>query len=313
MPNYSSHTSESDSTNSPFTKLKPNNVLVKPRAKKVRRIVKRRITRKTRYTSRVSYRLKEIPIKQIQVWKEAQARKLDREGISELAKSIKTEGLQNPPMVQKEGNKYLLMSAQRRLAALKRLGAKKIPVLVLTRKTEYDTPDAKAASVIENIHRKNMNVKDMADACAFLAKQMGKSKAAHSLGLSLSTFKKYHGFAGVPDKIKELVPKIISRDSAIKLYQIVPDVSKAVKIAHRISELEPQIKKRYIKVLVYNPNLSHSKILKKARSSVLQQNVSVRLSKRKTHGLLVQSRRQDLLPNELANKIISSWLNKHGY
>ena len=287
--------------------------MTKAKKKKIKRITKRRTVRKTRYTSKVSYRLKEIPIKQIQVWKEAQARKLDREGISELSKSIKTEGLQNPPMVQKEGNLYLLMSGQRRLAALKRLGAKKIPVLVLTRKTEYEIPDAKAASVIENIHRKNLNVKDMADACAFLAEQMGKSKAAQSLGLSMSTFKKYHGFAGVPDKLKELVPKTISRDGATKLYQIIPDVSKAVKIAHQISELEPQTKKRYLKVLAHNPNLSHKKIMKKARSLALQSNVSLRLSKRKTRGLGVQSRRQDLHPNELANKIVSDWLEKRGY
>jgi len=287
--------------------------LAKAKKKKIKRITKRRTVRKTRYTSKVSYRLKEIPIKQIQVWKEAQARKLDRVGISELSKSIKTEGLQNPPMVQKEGNLYLLMSGQRRLAALKRLGAKKIPVLVLTRKTEYDIPDAKAASVVENIHRKNMNVKDMADACAFLAGQMGKSKAAQSLGLSMSTFKKYHGFAGVPDKLKELVPKIISRDGATKLYQLIPDVSKAVKIAHQISKLEPQSKKRYLKVLAHNPNLSHKKIMKKARSLALQQNVSLRLSKRKTRGLGIQSRRQDLYPNELANKIVSNWLRNRGY
>jgi ParB family chromosome partitioning protein len=287
--------------------------LTKAKKKKIKRITKRRAVKKTRYASRVSYRLKEIPIKQIQVWKEAQARKLDRVGISELAKSIKTEGLQNPPMVQKEGNLYLLMSGQRRLAALKRLGAKKIPVLVLTRKTEYDIPDAKAASVVENIHRKNMNVKDMADACAFLAGQMGKSKAAQSLGLSMSTFKKYHGFAGVPDKLKELVPKTISRDGATKLHQIIPDVSKAVKIAHQISELESPTKKRYLKVLARNPNLSHKKIMKKARSLALQQNVSLRLSKRKTRGLGVQSRRQDVHPNELANKIVSDWLAKRGY
>lgn len=287
--------------------------MAKAKKKKIKRITKRRTVRKTRYTSKVSYRLKEIPIKQIQVWKEAQARKLDRVGISELSKSIKTEGLQNPPMVQKEGNLYLLMSGQRRLAALKRLGAKKIPVLVLTRKTEYDIPDAKAASVVENIHRKNMNVKDMADACAFLAGQMGKSKAAQSLGLSMSTFKKYHGFAGVPDKLKELVPKIISRDGATKLYQLIPDVSKAVKIAHQISKLEPQSKKRYLKVLAHNPNLSHKKIMKKARSLALQQNVSLRLSKRKTRGLGIQSRRQDLYPNELANKIVSNWLRNRGY
>ena len=287
--------------------------MAKAKKKKIKRITKRRTVRKTRYASRVSYRLKEIPIKQIQVWKEAQARKLDRVGISELAKSIKTEGLQNPPMVQKEGNLYLLMSGQRRLAALKRLGAKKIPALVLTRKTEYEIPDAKAASVIENIHRKNMNVKEMADACAFLAEQMGKSKAAQSLGLSMSTFKKYHGFAGVPEKLKELVPKTISRDGATKLHQIIPDVSKAVKIAHQISELEPQTKKRYLKVLAYDPNLSHKKIMKKARSLALLQNVSLRLSKRKTRGLLVQSRHQDLYPSELANKIVSDWLDRRGY
>ena len=287
--------------------------MVKARKKKARRVTKRQATRKIRYSSKVSYRLKEIPIKQIQVWKEAQARKLDREGISELAKSIKTEGLQNPPMVQKEGRFYLLMSGQRRLAALKRLGAKKIPALVLTRKTEYEVPDAKAASVIENIHRKNMNLRDMAEACAFLAEQMGKSKAAQSLGLSMSTFKKYHGFAGVPDKLKELVPRIISRDNATKLHQIIPDVSRAIKTAHQISKLEPQTRKRYLKVLARNPNASHKKIMKKARSFGLQQNVSLRLSKRKTLGLSVQSRRQDLHPNELANKIVSHWLQRRGY
>ena len=90
-----------------------------------------------RYNPPISYRLKEIPVKQIKVWKDAQARKLDRAGIAELARSIKNEGLQNPPMVQKESkDSYLLMSGQRRLAALKRLRAKKIPVLLLAQCTK---------------------------------------------------------------------------------------------------------------------------------------------------------------------------------
>jgi len=280
--------------------------------KNTRRTTKRQTRRG--YASKVSYRLKEIPIKQIKVWKEAQARKLDREGISELAKSIKNKGLQNPPMVQKEGkNSYLLMSGQRRLAALKRLHAKKIPVLVLTKKTEYEIPDAKAASVIENIHRKNMNVKDMAAACAFLAEQIGKSKAAQSLGLSMSTFKKYHGFAGVPDKLKEIVPKIISRDDATKLYQIVSDVSKAIKIAHRISALDSPTKKRYLKVLARSPGSAHKKIMKKTRSLAIQQNVSLKLSKRQARGLGTQSRHKDTEPSVLAGKIVSDWLRRKGY
>jgi len=42
-----------------------------------------------RYNSPISYHLREIPIKQIKIWKDVQARKLDREGIAELARSIK--------------------------------------------------------------------------------------------------------------------------------------------------------------------------------------------------------------------------------
>ncbi|MGH2612566.1 MAG: ParB N-terminal domain-containing protein, partial [Rhabdochlamydiaceae bacterium] len=49
-----------------------------------------------RYSHPISYRLREIPIKQIKVWSDAQARKLDKSGIADLAKSIKSEGLQNP-------------------------------------------------------------------------------------------------------------------------------------------------------------------------------------------------------------------------
>ena len=158
-----------------------------------------------RYNSPISYHLREIPIKQIKIWKDAQARKLDREGIAELARSIKNEGLQNPPMVQKESkNSYLLLSGQRRLAALKRLGAKKIPVLLLTQSTKYDLEDAKAASVVENLHRNKMNVKDMTAACVFLSESVGKSKAAKSLGISSVTLKKYLGFAAVPEKLNSL-------------------------------------------------------------------------------------------------------------
>jgi ParB family chromosome partitioning protein len=267
-----------------------------------------------RYHHVIGYRLHEIPIKQIKIWSDAQARKLDKEGVAELAKSIKSEGLQNPPMVQRDGkNSYLLMSGQRRLAALKRLKAKKIPVLVLTKKTEYELQDAKAASVIENIHRKNMNLKDMAAACSFLADKMGKSKAAQSLGMPLSTFKKYHGFAGVPEKLKELVPKTISRDQATKLHLIVPDISKALRIAHKISGLDSSTRKRYLQALSRNPNSSHKNIMKKVKSLGIRQNISLKLSKGKTRGLVTQSKRHDLDPDELANKIVFDWLKKKGY
>ena len=268
------------------------------------------MTRK-RYRPPISYRLREIPIKQIRVWKDAQARKLDREGITELARSIKNEGLQNPPMVQKESkNSYLLMSGQRRLAALKRLGAKKIPVLLLTQNTKYDLEDAKAASVIENLHRNKMSTKDMTNACVFLTQSVGKAKAAQSLGISQQTLRKYLGFAAVPDVLKNYVPKDLSRDDVTKLYQIIPNVSKAVKIAEKIISLDQNIRKQYLRVLAKNPKSSHPKLLKKAKAEMLQQKVTIELNKTNARKLQSLATRNDLEIKDMADVIMANYLKK---
>ncbi|WP_428324609.1 ParB/RepB/Spo0J family partition protein [Nitrosopumilus sp.] len=264
-----------------------------------------------KYKPTISYRLKEIPIKQIKVWKEAQARKLDRENISELAKSIKNEGLLNPPLVQKEGkNTFLLMSGQRRLAAMKRLGAKKIPVHVLTKQTSYDLDNAKAASVVENIHRNDMNHKEIADSCKFLTENMGKSAAAKSMGMSPSTLNKYLGFAGVPDRLKSLVPKQISRDEMTRLYLTIPNIKKAEKIVERISKLESGLRKRYLRALSQAPKSSHQKLLKRAKNMRIKQNISIKLSKTNARKLASQSNKKELSPDEMAGKIITDYLKR---
>lgn len=266
------------------------------------------------YHHEISYKLRQVPIRQIKVWSDAQARKLDRIGVAELARSIRSEGLQNPPMVQKDGKgSYLLMSGQRRLAAMKKLKMRKVPVLVLTKKTAYQLQDAKAASVIENIYRRNMNTKDVAAACSFLAEKVGKSRAAKSLGMSSITFRKYHGFAGVPERLKALVPKKLSRDQATRLYSAMPDVSRAIKIAEKISKLDSASKRHYLDLLAKNPRLSHKIIMKRIRSLHMQKTIVLQLPKGKAHGLAVQSRRNDMDPQELAGRVLSDWLKKKGY
>ncbi len=264
-----------------------------------------------RYSSPISYRLKEIPIKHIKVWRDAQARKLDRDGIAELAKSIKNDGLQNPPMVQKESkNSYLLMSGQRRLAALKRLGAKKIPVLLLTQNTRYDLEDAKAASVVENLHRNKMNTKDMTGACVFLTESLGKAKAAKSLGISSQTLKKYLGFAAVPDKLRQYVPKELSRDDVSRLYQIVSNIPKAVKIAERVIPLEQKLRKEYLRCLSRSPKSSHPKLLKRARAGLLQQKVTISLNKSNARKLRSMAMKKDIEAPEMADEILSNYLKR---
>ena len=263
------------------------------------------------YRPPINYHLREIPVKQIKVWKDAQARKLDRIGIAELARSIKNEGLQNPPMVQKESkDSYLLMSGQRRLAALKKLGAKKIPALLLTQGTKYDLKDAKAASVIENIHRNKMSLRDVAAASTFLTESVGKSKAAQSLGISQQTLRKYLGFAAVPDKLKEYVPREMSRDDVTKLHQTVPNISKALQIVKRIIPLDQRLRRQYLRTLAKNPNSSHSRLLKKAKSGLLQQRIAVELNKSNAKKLQRLAAKNDMDVTEMAEKIVSSYLKR---
>ncbi len=214
-------------------------------------------------------------------------------------------------MVQKESkNSYLLLSGQRRLAALKRLGAKKIPVLLLTQSTKYDLEDAKAASVVENLHRNKMNTKDMTAACVFLVESIGKAKAAKSLGISPVTLKKYLGFAAVPEKLKQFVPKELSRDDCTKLYQIIPNVSKAIKIAEKIIPLDQKLRKEYLRALSKSPKSSHLKLLKKAKSELLQRKVTIQLTKGNARKLKSLAARKEIEVTEMADKIMSGYLKR---
>ncbi len=264
-----------------------------------------------KYSSPISYRLREIPVGHITVWRDAQARRLDRDGIAELARSIKNEGLQNPPMVQKNGkDSYLLMSGQRRLAALKRLGAKKIPVLLLTNSTRYDLEDAKAASVVENLHRNRMSTKDMAAACVFLSESVGRSKAAKSLGISPQTLRKYLGFAAVPDRLRQFVPGELSRDDCVRLYHAVPSVTKAVSVAERIIPLDRKLRRAYLKALGRSPKSSHPKLLKKAKAGLLQQRVAIQLTKGNARKLRSLAAKRGTDVAEMADEIMSKYLKK---
>ena len=150
----------------------------------------------------------------------------------------------------------------------------------------------------------------MTAACVFLAESVGKSKAAKSLGISSQTLKKYLGFAAVPDKLKQFVPKELSRDDCTKLYQIISNTPKAVRIAEKIIPLDQKLRKEYLRVLSRSPKSSHPKLLKKAKSGLLQQKVTVQLNKGVARKLRSLAARNDIEVTEMAEKIISGYLKK---
>lgn len=260
----------------------------------------------------ISYKVRDVPIDSITVWHEAQARKLDQRGVKELAESIKSEGLQNPPLVQKNGRSYLLMAGQRRLEALKLLNAKTIPVLVVER--SLDISDAKAVSIIENIHRKDMTDSEVASACNFLAERIGKKDAAKTIGVSTKTFRRYQGYASVPEQLKEFVQeKKMSREDVTRLHNIIPSTAQSVEIAKKISKYTAPNRKRYIDALAEDPKAEHAEIRKRANQFRIQQNIHVHLTHNQAKGLALESANFEQEPKELVHKIITDWLLRRGY
>jgi ParB family chromosome partitioning protein len=263
--------------------------------------------------SLVFHKIETVSISKVSVWDEVEARKLNLEGIKELADSIRQEGLQNPPVVQKtKDGKYKLIAGQRRLAALKIIGSKNIPVLVVKR--PYDDDDAKAVSIVENLHRKQMNATEMAEACDFLVKSMKSSKkVATALGISQQTLRSYSGFNSIPEKLQQLVPETISRNEALRLYRIVPKVNEAVEIAKRISKYSTVAKKRYFDALTMDPTAPHATIRRMANHFKDKQNIRLKLTTQQAKGFSKAATDNSTEPNELAAKIVSEWLSKKGY
>jgi ParB family chromosome partitioning protein len=143
-----------------------------------------------------------------------------------------------------------------------------------------------------------------------LSESIGASKAAKSLGISQQTMRKYLGFAAVPEKLRQFVPKELSRDDCIKLYRSVPNVPAALRVAQRIIPMEQKLRKQYLKSLSYSPKSSHLKLLKKAKSGLLQQRITIGMNKTNARKLRALSMKQNIDVTEMADEIISSYLKR---
>ena len=100
----------------------------------------------------------------------------DQVALNELADSIKVQGLIQPITVRKNGNKYQLISGERRFRASKLAGLTEIPAYIRT----ADNQQMLEMALIENIQRENLNAievalsfQQMIDECNLKAEQLG--------------------------------------------------------------------------------------------------------------------------------------------
>ncbi|MBR3750346.1 MAG: ParB/RepB/Spo0J family partition protein [Clostridia bacterium] len=145
----------------------------------------------------------EIDITLIDVNKDQPRKSFDDQGINELAESIKANGLLQPIVVTKEGERYLIVAGERRYRAFRRLEMEKIPAIIknLTKQQSMEL------ALIENIQRRDLNSVEEAMALKALMEEFGytQQQLSDRLGMSRSTLANSLRLLSLSQKVLSLV------------------------------------------------------------------------------------------------------------
>lgn len=91
----------------------------------------------------------------------------DQDRLQELSGSIRQHGMVQPIVVRPDGERYMIVTGERRYRAAKLAGLKLVPVMV----REYEDEQLHEIALIENIQRENLNPVEEAAAISFLMRQ----------------------------------------------------------------------------------------------------------------------------------------------
>jgi ParB family chromosome partitioning protein len=155
-------------------------------------------------------RLASLPLDLLQRGKYQPRVDMRSETLSELADSIKSQGLVQPILVRPlkaanpgESQRYEIIAGERRWRAAQMAGLAEIPAVI------RDVPDEAAVSMalIENIQRENLNPLEEAAALQRLTDEFGLTHqaAAEAVGRSRAAVSNLLRLMELPDEVKELL------------------------------------------------------------------------------------------------------------
>ena len=201
----------------------------------------------------------------------------NEQSLQELADSIAMHGVIMPIVVNKKGNKYMIIAGERRWRASRLAGKKVIPAII----KDYNDREIKEISLIENLQREDLNPIEAANAMKQLmeeyditqedlAERIGKSRSAVANTLRLLTLE---------DEVIEMVSDgSLSQGHARALITLPKEVQIAIAkkaVAKRMSvrEVEQAVKD------YYNPP-EERKERRQANMSVELKDLIVRMQRR---------------------------------
>lgn len=139
--------------------------------------------------------------------------RFDDQTIDELAQSIRETGIVQPVIVAPEDDHYKIIVGERRWRAAQRAGLRKIPVLIRNIPKEKQLE----VSLIENIHREELNALEIAQAYQRLIDDHGyaQQELADKVGKDRTSVTNYLRLLKLPQEIQDrLTEGVISMGHA---------------------------------------------------------------------------------------------------
>ena len=148
--------------------------------------------------------LRKLPVGQLQPGKYQPRREMDQGKLSELADSIKSQGVIQPILVrQVEGGRYEIVAGERRWRASQEAGLAEVPVVV----RDLDDRTVIAMALIENIQREDLNPLEEAIALQRLQQEfeLTQQQVADAVGKSRVTVANLLRLISLPEVIKTML------------------------------------------------------------------------------------------------------------
>lgn len=124
----------------------------------------------------------------------------DEEALEELAESIRQLGLIQPITVKRDGEKYIIISGERRWRAAEKAGLEALPAYI----REVDDTTLHAMALVENIQREDLNAIEISLGMQRLIEECGLTQEAlaERLGKKRSTVANYLRLLNLPDEVQ---------------------------------------------------------------------------------------------------------------
>ncbi|HTO04651.1 MAG TPA: ParB/RepB/Spo0J family partition protein [Opitutus sp.] len=162
-------------------------------------------------------------------------REIPPQQLSELAESIRSEGLLQPVVVRKTGgDKFQLIAGERRWRAFQQLKIKSIPARIV----EASNASSAALGLIENLQREGLNPIEEAHGFASLIRDfdLTQETAADRVGKARATVANSLRLLALDGEIQGFVARNLLSVGHAKVLLGVPDVAQRTVLARRVIE-----------------------------------------------------------------------------